>query len=34
MKSLLGFRARRKIFDSHEEKQFGGKIFEWFSLKM
>jgi len=26
MKSLLPFRARRKIFDLHGEKQFWGRV--------
>lgn len=26
LKSLLPFRARRKIFDLHEEKQFWGRV--------
>lgn len=26
IKSLLRFRARTKIFDLHEEKQFGGRV--------
>lgn len=34
IKSLLRFRARTKIFDLHEKKQFGGRVFELFSLKM
>lgn len=26
MESWLRFRARRKIFDLHEEEQFGGRV--------